>query len=178
MAQALNRQTTAEADTDATLSALGVSGRQLTIYTMARTLLLAVVGTMVGVVLAAVLFPLTVVGEVRLADPSTGFTFDTPVLLLGGLTAVIVVLALGLWPALRAARMHVTPATGAGGTPVSNRHVLERCGRPAQRADRVRHALERGRGRTPSPWARRSWARSLLSPPCARRRSSAPASPT
>ena len=104
VAQALNRQTTVEADTYATLSALGLSGRQLTLYTMARTLLLAVVGTIGGVVLAVALSPLTVVGEVGLADPSTGFTFDTPVLLLGGLTAVLVVLALGLWPAVRAAR--------------------------------------------------------------------------
>ena len=151
VAQALNRQTTAEADTYATLSALGVSGRQLTLYSMARTLLLAVVGTIAGVVLAVALSPLTVVGEVRLADPSTGFTFDTPVLLLGGLTAALVVLALGLWPAVRAARTRDPDRPARVERPSRIATFLSSAGAPPSVLIGVRHALERGRGRNAVP---------------------------
>jgi len=75
--QALARQASVEGETNATLSALGVSRRQLLQASMARTVLLGVVGTAGGVLLAFLISPLTVVGEVKLADPTTGFAFDT-----------------------------------------------------------------------------------------------------
>ncbi len=100
--QALARQATVESDTFATLSALGVSRRQLVMEGMARTLAVGVVGVTGRVLLACLPSPLTPVGEARLADPDPGFTVDTFILLPGTLVAIPVVLALGLWPAMRA----------------------------------------------------------------------------
>jgi hypothetical protein len=54
-------------------------------------------------VVGTALSPIAPLGEARIAETSTGITFDTPILLLGALATVAVVLALGLWPALRAA---------------------------------------------------------------------------
>jgi ABC-type antimicrobial peptide transport system permease subunit len=151
VAQALNRQTTTEANTYATLIALGVSGRQLALCNMARTLLIGLVGTIGGVVLAFGLSPLTVVGEVRLADPNTGFTFDTSALLLGGLAAVIVVLALGLWPAIRTARTRDQGGSARVERPSRIVALLSSAGAPPTVLIGVRHALERGRGRNAVP---------------------------
>ena len=105
VAQALARQATVESDTFAALSALGVSRRQLIMEGMARTLAVGVVGVIGGVALAYLLSPFTPVGEARLADPTPGFSFDALILLVGALAAIVVVLALGLWPAVRAARI-------------------------------------------------------------------------
>ena len=58
-------------------------------------------------VVAFALSPLTPVGEARLAEPSTGLAFDPLVLLLGALATVVVVLLLGIWPAVRASRVRV-----------------------------------------------------------------------
>ena len=104
VAQALARQAVIESEPYATLSALGVSRRQLVALTMTATLLIAVAGVAGGVALAFWLSPLTPVGEAGIADPSPGFAFDALVLLPGAAAAVIVVLALGVWPATRAAR--------------------------------------------------------------------------
>ena len=104
VAQALARQAIIESDTFAALSALGVSRRQLVMQGMARTLAVGAMGVVGGVVLAYVLSPLTPVGEARLADPTPGFSFDPLILLIGALAGVLIVLALGLWPSIRAGR--------------------------------------------------------------------------
>ena len=149
--QALARQATVEAETYATLSALGVSRRQLVLVSMARTLFVAVAGTVGGVVLAFLVSPLTVVGEVRLADPSTGFVFDAPVLLLGGLAAIASVLALGIWPAIRTAESTRPGATAPMTRPSRIVSLLVGAGAPPSALIGVRHALERGRGRNAVP---------------------------
>ncbi len=149
--QALVRQATVESEAYATLSALGVSRRQLVLVSLVRTLFVAVVGTAGGVLLAFLVSPLTVVGEVRLADPSTGFVFDAPVLLLGGLAAIVAVLILGIWPAIRAAAS--TRLTGTDPTLRPSRIVslLVGIGAPPSALIGVRHALDRGRGRNAIP---------------------------
>ena len=70
---------------------------------MARNLVVALGGAVGAVVLATALSPFTPVGEARLAEPSTGISFAALIILLGALATVIVVLALGIWPAARAA---------------------------------------------------------------------------
>jgi ABC-type antimicrobial peptide transport system permease subunit len=149
--QALVRQATVESEAYATLSALGVSRRQLVLVSLVRTFFVAVVGTVGGIVLAFLVSPLTVVGEVRLADPSTGFVFDVPVLLLGGLAAIVAVLVLGIWPAIRTATS--TRLSGADPTLRPSRIVslLVGIGAPPSALIGVRHALERGRGRNAIP---------------------------
>ena len=151
LTQALSRQATIEAETYATLSALGVSRRQLVLLGMTRTLIIGVAGALGGMVLAFLLSPLTLVGEAELADPSTGFSFDAFVLLLGALAALMVVLALGLWPALRTAR--VSGRDDSAQVVRSSRIVtfLAAGGAPPSALIGVRHALERSRGRNAVP---------------------------
>ena len=150
MAQALARQAVIESEPYATLSALGVSRRQLVALTMTTTLLMAAAGAAAGVALAFALSPLTPVGEARIADPSPGFAFDAPVLLPGAAVAVMVVLALGVRPATRAAR---TRQSAEAALPRPSRVVALLAGArvPASALIGVRHALERGRGRAAVP---------------------------
>ena len=150
VAQALARQAVIESEPYATLSALGVSRRQLVALTMTATLLIAVAGVAGGAALAFGLSPLTPVGEAGIADPSPGFAFDALVLLPGAAAAVIVVLALGVWPATRAARTR-QPAKAALARPSRVVALLAGARVPASALIGVRHALERGRGRAAVP---------------------------
>jgi ABC-type lipoprotein release transport system permease subunit len=151
VAQALARQATVESDTFAALAALGVSRRQLIMQGMARTLAVGAVGVVGGVALAYLLSPLTPVGEARLADPTPGFSFDALTLLAGSLAAIVVVLTLGLWPAVRAARIR----RGEDSVRVTRSSrtvaVLTSAGASPSALIGVRHALERGRGRSSVP---------------------------
>src|SRR5205807_1206453 len=99
---------TIEADDTATLSAIGATRPQLVAVGMATTLLIAAAGVTGGVLVAFLLSPFTPLGEARLADPFPGFAFDPYILLPGALTAIIVVLALGLRPVIRSARQAET----------------------------------------------------------------------
>jgi ABC-type lipoprotein release transport system permease subunit len=149
--QALARQASVEGETNATLRALGVSRDQLVLVSMARTLVIGLVGTVGGAVLAFLVSSLTVVGEVKLADPSTGFEFDAPLLLLGAVATIVTVLALGVGPAIRTAN-----ATRSGDMAPTTRpsrivSFLVRAGAPPSALIGVRHALERGRGRNAVP---------------------------
>jgi hypothetical protein len=161
VAQALGRQATVEADTFAIMSALGVSRRQLVLLTMARTVVIGLVGTAGGVLLAFLLSPLTPVGEARTADPSVGFAFDAPLFLLGGLAALGVVLALGVWPAIRTSRLHQRAEDDHVARPSRVVTFLAGVGAPPSALIGVRHALERGRGRSAVPVGS-AWLGSIL----------------
>jgi len=152
VAQALARQAAIEAGPNPTLSALGASRRQLAAVGLTTVLVLAVVGVVGGVALACLLSPLTPLGEARLADPSPGFTFDAFVLLPGASAAVIVVLALGLGPAIRATRTR-RPADTALARPSRIVALLAGAGAPPSVLIGVRRALERGRGSAAVPTA-------------------------
>ena len=117
---------------------------------MSATLLIAAAGVAGGVALAFALSPLTPVGEARIADPSPGFAFDTLILLPGAAAAVVVVLALGVWPAVRAARTRQDP-DAALARPSRVVTLLAGAKIPASALIGVRHALERGRGRAAVP---------------------------
>jgi hypothetical protein len=104
-----------------------------------------------AVVVATALSPLAPLGEARLAEASTGIAFDTPVLWLGALATVAVVVALGLWPAWRAARA-VRPASQAiGSHPSAVAGHLAATGLPPSAVIGVRNALERRSGGAPVP---------------------------
>jgi hypothetical protein len=104
---------------------------------MARALVVAFVGAVGAVVVATALSPLAPLGEARTAVLSTGVTFDALVLLLGALGTVAVVLALGVWPAVLAARTLPSGNRGGGGVPArSGGWRSGRDARPAERADR------------------------------------------
>jgi hypothetical protein len=102
--QALARQSRVESEDYPTMAALGANRRQLVALGMAQTLVLGLVGAVGAVAVAFLLSPIAPLGEARIAENSTGFAFDGPVLLLGALAMLAAVLVLGLWPALRAAK--------------------------------------------------------------------------
>ena len=95
--------------------------------------------------------PLTPVGEARLAEPSTGLAFDPLVLLLGALATVVVVLLLGVWPAVRASRVRIGGERASEGHPSVIVSKLVATGAPPSAVIGVRHALERGRGAASVP---------------------------
>ena len=102
--QALGRQSIAESAEFPTLVALGFERRQLFILGSTGNLVAGLAGALGAVAIATLLSPIAPLGEARVAENSTGITFDSFVLTLGALATVIVVIALGLWPAIRAAR--------------------------------------------------------------------------
>jgi hypothetical protein len=154
LAQALARQAEADAEPYGTYRALGATRRQLAGAGLIATLLVAVAGAGIGTALAFLLSPLTPVGLARVAELSTGFTFDAVVLGPGVGVAIVVVLALGTWPAVRTAR-RAGRADGAEarGTPRPSRTavLLAGAGAPPSALIGVRRALERGHGRAAVP---------------------------
>jgi ABC-type lipoprotein release transport system permease subunit len=151
IAQALARQAAVEAGAFATLRALGISRRQLILLGLGRTALVGLGGALGAVALAFFLSPLTPVGEAKLADPSVGFTFDAFILPLGAAGAIVITLVLGLWPAIRSARMADAGAPEPVLHPSRVVGLLSRVGAPPSVLIGVRHALERGRGRASVP---------------------------
>ena len=154
LAQALTRQAEADAEPYGVYSALGATWRQLAGVGMIATLLVAVAGASIGTALAVLLSPLTPVGLARTAELSGGFTFDAVVLVPGAGVAVLVVLALGTWPAVRTARRAARGGdAGAARSVRSSRAamLLAGAGAPPSALIGVRRALERGHGRATVP---------------------------
>ncbi|HEY5990701.1 MAG TPA: FtsX-like permease family protein [Streptosporangiaceae bacterium] len=143
--QALARQAASDSADYPDLAALGMQSWQLAAVSMLRTLAVALPGAAGGVVLATLLSPLAPVGEARLADPSPGLVFDWPVLGLGAVAAIVLVLAVGVPPALRSARMRGV-ASPLPAHPSAVARAIAAAGAPAGAVIGVRHALERGSG--------------------------------
>ena len=134
--QALGRQSVVESEEYPSLVALGLPRRQLVVLGTARNLVVALVGAAGAVIVAFALSPLTPVGEARLAEPSTGLAFDPLVLLLGALATVVVVLLLGIWPAVRASRVRIGGERASEAHPSIHRGEGGRHRRAAERGDR------------------------------------------
>jgi len=128
------------------LAALGLSPRHFAARIMLRTLVVAVAGAAGGIAVATLLSPLAPLGEARLAEPAPGLSFDAPVLSLGALATVAVVIALGVRPAVRAARVR----GGDDRAPATRASVVAgaaaAAGAPPGAVIGIQHALERGRG--------------------------------
>jgi hypothetical protein len=146
LGQALARQSIAESEDFPTLLALGADQRQLVALGMARNLVVGVAGAVGAVALATALSPLAPLGEAHTAEPSTSVVFDTPVLLLGALATVAVVLGLGLWPALRAARTARSDDRPVASPPSAVVAHVAAAGAPPSAVIGVRSALERRSG--------------------------------
>jgi hypothetical protein len=118
---------------------------------MARNLAVGLVGALGAVALAISLSPIAPLGEARTAEASTGVAFDTLVLPLGAVVTVVVVVALGLWPAVRAARpLRWDDQDGASRTSVVAAYLV-RLGAPPSAVIGARHALQRGSGAASVP---------------------------
>ncbi len=141
--QALARQSAVESEDHPTLVAIGMSGRELFAIDMARNLVLGLAGAVGAVLIATALSPIAPLGEARLAEDSTGIAFDSLALLLGALATVVVVLALGIWPALRAARTRrMDERAGPSRSSAVVRNLVT-LGAPPTAVIGVRNALER-----------------------------------
>jgi len=149
--QALARQSIVESEDYPTMAAIGADRRQLITLGMVRNLVVAVAGAVGAAVVATALSPIAPLGEARIAETSTGVTFDTPILLLGALAAVVVVLALGIWPALRAAHTLRPDDQPAASHPSVVVGYLATTGAPPSAVIGVRNALERKSGGAPVP---------------------------
>ncbi len=149
--QALGRQSVVEREEYPTLAAVGLRRHQLVVLGTARNVLVGVAGAVGAIGVAYVLSPLAPVGEARLAEPSTGLAFDSSVLLLGALITVVAVLVLGIWPTLRASRLHMSEDRALGTHPSSIVAKVAATGAPPSAVIGLRHALERGRGATSVP---------------------------
>jgi hypothetical protein len=149
--QALSRQSIVESEAYPSLVALGLPRRHLIVLGTARNLMVALVGAAGAVIVAFALSPLTPVGEARLAEPSTGLGFDPLVLLLGALATVVVVLLLGIWPAVRVSRVRVGADQALDAHRSSIVAKVAASGAPPSAVIGVRHALERGRGAASVP---------------------------
>jgi len=149
--QALGRQSAVESEEYPTLSALGVVPREFALLGMMRNVVVALAGAAGAIGLSYAVSPLTPVGEARLAEPSTGFAFDLLVLPLGALATVAVVLALGVWPAVRASRTLGEADQAPDPRPSAVVARLAASGAPPSAVIGVRHALVRGRGRARVP---------------------------
>jgi hypothetical protein len=144
--QGLARQSTVEREDYPTLAALGVDRRQLITLGWVRNLVVGVAGAAFALVVAVALSPVAPLGEARVAESSSGILFDTPVLLLGALGIVAAVLALGIWPAARAARTGRPRDPAMASRPSSLAGLLAAAGAPATAVIGVRTALERRSG--------------------------------
>jgi FtsX-like permease family len=154
--QALSRQSIEEREAYPSLSAIGYRPVQLFGIGMARAVAVGVVGALGALLVTTALSPATPVGEARVAEPQHGVVVDPVVFGLGGLAVVVTVLLLGALPAWRAAqvkrlRQRRDQAVGHGTSRVVG--ALARTGAPPSVLVGVRHALERGRGRTSVPVA-------------------------
>ena len=142
--QALARQSSDGAAGYATLSALGAGRRQLVLLGTARNAR-GGTGRRAGPRCSwpPRLSPLAPVGEARLAETATGFSFDALVLLSEHAAIVVVVLALGLWPAVRATRACATDGRGPATHPSTVVVHLAAAGAPPSALIGVRNALQR-----------------------------------
>ena len=151
VSQALVRQSISEREDYPTMAALGVDRRQLVTLGMARNLTVGLVGAMGAVAVAVALSPIAPLGEARTAEVSTGVAFDTLVLPLGALVTVAVVLALGLWPAARAARSLRPDDQAVAPRPSALVAYLVTVGAPPSAVIGVRNSLQRGSGAASVP---------------------------
>jgi hypothetical protein len=145
--QALARQASAESTDHPALAALGVSPQQLVALSMLRTLAIAAAGAIGAMAVATLLSPLASAGEAKLAESSTGLSFDTAVIGLGAAATV----AVGVPPALRGARMRGAADHVPAVRPSAVAGAVAAAGAPAVVAIGIRRALERGRGTRSTP---------------------------
>ena len=149
--QAIGRQSLVESGDYGTLRAIGLSPRQLIAVMTVRNLAVALVGVMGAIALAVALSPLTPLGEARVVEPSTGFAFDPVALPLGALSLVLVVLLLGVWPAVRVSRRRFAEDRNTFARPFPIVSRLSAMGAPPSAVVGVRRAFERGRGLSAVP---------------------------
>ena len=152
LSQLLARQATIDATESPTLLALGMSRPQIWLTGMGRSAIIGIVGAGIGVVCAVAASPLMPIGTARIADPSSGLSFDPAVLGVGAAAALVVVLLLAAWPLWKSTKVvaHETATAGSAKPSLAARSARV-SGFPPPVTTGVRLALESGRGRAEVP---------------------------
>jgi ABC-type lipoprotein release transport system permease subunit len=149
LGQALARQLLADAGDTATLSALGMSTRQLVASVVLRASVMGAASALLGVGLAVAVSPLLPLDPARSLDPELGLDVDLPVLVLGAGAAVVLSTAIGAAVAWRTLR--VTARTAPSGRPSRLTGLLAGLGAPPTSSTGLRMALQPGRGSASVP---------------------------
>ena len=144
--QALFRESIVESDDYPTMAVLGADQRQLVMLGLARNIVLGVVGAAGAVAVATALSPVAPWVRRVCAETSTGVSFDPLVIPLGALATVAVVFALGIWPAVRAARTLRPDDRRGASRPSVVATRLAAMGAPPSAVIGVRNAVERRSG--------------------------------
>ncbi len=146
--QALARQSALDADTHAVLRGLGATQGQLRALALTRALVVALAATVLAVLTAVALSPLTPVGVARHAELHPGLAVNAAYVGVGAVAVLVLVVTLGTLPALRPL------GVASGGSRSASSRVaaaLARAGLPASAVSGVRLARERGSGRAAVP---------------------------
>jgi putative ABC transport system permease protein len=149
--QALARQSVVEGEGYPTMAALGLDRRQLVALAILRNLAVGIVGAVGALAVATVLSPIAPLGEARVAESSSGLVFDPLVLVPGTIAVVLIVLALGMWPALRSAQTWRRGNQLLAPQPSSIAAHVAAAGAPPTAVIGIRNALERRASGTPVP---------------------------
>ena len=147
--QALFRQSNVEKEDFPTMAAIGADRRLLVSLGLARALTVGLIGAAGAVGLATALSGVAPLGEARTAEVSTGVHFDVFVLPLGALITVLAVLALGVWPAVRASHNLWSGDLDNASRPSVTVARLAAAGAPPSAVIGVSHALGNKSGGAP-----------------------------
>jgi putative ABC transport system permease protein len=142
--QALARQAAAEAVDDPVLRALGMQRRQLRAVAMVRALAIGIVATLIALVVALLVSPLTMLSIARLASLDTGFHLECATVVIGAVCVLGFSVVVGLVAAIR------NDAGAAFEEPAIARSrvgdAVQRSGLPMSLVLGVRYALQRRGG--------------------------------
>jgi len=152
-AQAIVRQSFLESDDHPSLNALGMSSGQMYGATMIRLMLIAAAGTVLALIVAIAVSPLTPIGLLRLIDTQPGISFDASALMIGAAAILAAISLIGSYAAVRTrlaqTAIHRTAAPAEHPSRIAD--ALARSAFPPSSVAGVRMALEPGRGRTSVP---------------------------
>ena len=149
--QALFRQSNVEREDFPTMAAIGADRRLLVSLGLTRALTVGLIGAAGAVALATALSGLAPLGEARTAEVSTGVHFDVLVLPLGALITALAVLALGVWPAVRASHNLWSGDLDSNARPSVTVARLAAAGAPPSAVIGVSHVLGSRSGGAPIP---------------------------
>jgi hypothetical protein len=151
LGQALAREALLRQGHFSTLRALGMSGGSLTAISTAKAALIGAGGAAVAVGVAVLASPLMPLGLARVAEPDPGFATDWAVFGVGAASTFLLVVAVSLGPARRAARRAGASGSDAGGRAPASAAVMSRADWPLSMLSGFRLATRASRPGEPVP---------------------------
>ncbi len=150
--QAIGRQLRLGGDEEGTIRSLGASPTMTIVDSLFGIGLAIVAGSVLAVLVAVALSPLTPIGPVHAVYPTPGLSFDTEVLGFGFAISILLLGAVALGLAIRIAPHRALGSRPhAGARPSRVATVAASSGLPLSAGTGVRFALQPGTGRTAVP---------------------------